>query len=374
MAEGASAEHHCQEFGPWFFALLGLAIVPLLTGCRAPCMEFVRVATDHKGFVLSPSNKPFVPWGHNYGVNEPERSCPMDWRRIAHDFDDFHKMRANVARIHLQVPHYMDAPDKPNVRALAELSQLLKLAGQKGIRLDVTGLASYHVNHRAAWYDALPDDKRWAAQACFWEAVSQTCADSPAVFCYDLMNEPVAGGKRADGWYGGRMADYEFVQRLSLDQGERPQAEIAKEWTHMMVSAIHKHDHIHLITIGMLPAWGPAPQVVGPELDFIAMHIYPSAGKVAEAIKNLQQFDIGKPILVEETFPLSCGVSDERDFLLQSRGIAAGWIGQYPNETIDQLLTLQRSGKLTLPQAAYLSWLELFRQVGPMMLWPEPVK
>jgi len=348
--------------------VLGPAVVSLLAGCTAPRMEFVRVAPDNKGFILTHSNKPFIPWGHNYGVNEPGQSGEMDWRRISRDFDDFRKMRANVARVHLQVPHYMDAPDKPNARALAELSQLLKLAEQKGICLDVTGLASYHVAHRAAWYDALSDRNRWAAQARFWEAVSKTCAKSPAVFCYDLMNEPVAGGARKDGWYAGRMGDYEFVQRLSLDQGARPQAEIGKEWTHLMVSAIRKHDQVHPITIGMLPAWGPPPEVVGPELDFIAVHIYPAAGKVADALKNLKQFDIGKPIVVEETFPLSCGVRDERDFLLQSRGLAAGWIGQYPEETPDQLLAVERSGKITLPQAAYLSWIELFREVGPQML------
>jgi hypothetical protein len=338
-------------------------------------MECVHVAPDNKGFILTPSNKPFIPWGHNYAVNEPQESGKVDWARLSRDFDDFRKMGANVARIHLQVPHYMGAPDKPNARAVAELSQLLKLAEQKGVRLDVTGLASYHIKHRAFWYDALPDKARWAAQACFWEAVSETCAKSPAVFCYDLMNEPVAGGQRKDGWYTGRMGDYEFVQHLSLDQGERPQPEIAKEWTHLMVCAIHKHDQVHPITIGMLPAWGPPPQVVGSELDFIAVHIYPSTGKVAEALNNLRQFDIGKPIVSEETFPLSCGVSDERDFLLQSRGIAAGWIGQYPDETPDQLLARQRSGKITISQAAYLSWIELFRELGPQMLRPsEPLK
>jgi hypothetical protein len=357
-----------HEFEHRFLAVFGLAVVWLLVGCAAPRMEVVRVAPDNKGFILAPSHQPFTPWGHNYGVSQPQESGKMDWPRISRDFDDFRKMRANVARIHLQVPHYLDGPQKPDARALAELSQLLKLAEQKGIYLDVTGLASYHFKHRAAWYDALPDKDRWAAQARFWEAVSETCAKSPAIFCYDLMNEPVAGGTRQDGWYAGRMGDYEFVQRLSLNQGGRPQAQIAKEWTHIMVSAIRKHDQVHPITIGMLPVWGPAPKDVGPELDFIAVHIYPSTGKVADALINLRQFDIGKPIVVEETFPLSCGVADERDFLLQSRGIAAGWIGQYPDETPDQLLALQRSGKITLAQGAYLSWIELFREIGPQML------
>jgi hypothetical protein len=333
-------------------------------------MEFVRVAADNKGFIFTPSNRRFIPWGHNYGVNEPEQSEELDLHRVTRDWDDFCKMRANVARIHLQVPHYMDGPNKLNSRALAELAKLLELAQRKGVYLDITGLASYHIKHRAGWYDALPDEERWLVQARFWAAVAKTCANSPAVFCYDLMNEPVVGGKREEGWYTGRMGDYEFVQRLSLDQGQRPQAEIAREWTALMVSAIRKHDRAHLITIGMLPTWGPSPQAVGPDLDFIAVHIYPSAGKVSEAIENLRKFDIGKPIVIEETFPLSCGISDERDFLLRSRGIACGWIGHYPDEGSSQLLNLQRSGLITVPQAIYLSWIELFRELGPEMLQP----
>jgi len=331
-------------------------------------MDFIRVAPDHKGFLFAASHQPFLPWGHNYAVNEPEVGSNIDWPRIAGDFDDFRNMRANVARIHLQVPHYMDAPDKPNPGALAELSHLLKLAEEKGIYLDVTGLASYHVKHRAAWYDALPEKKRWAAQARFWEAVAKTCAKSPAVFCYDLINEPITSGKREEGWYTGKMGDYEFLQRLSLDHDNRPAAKIAKQWTRLMVSAIRKHDRVHPITIGMLPAWGIPPKAVAPKLDFIAVHIYPEAGKVADALKNLKQFDFGKPIVIEETFPLSCGVPDEREFLLQSRALAAGWIGQYPAETPAQLLAQQSAGKLTVPQRAYLSWIELFREVGPQML------
>jgi hypothetical protein len=347
-----------------------LALLSLLAQAAAAEMEFVRVAADKKSFSLAASKQPFVAWGHNYAVNEPDPVVAIDWTRIAHDFDDFRKMRANVARIHLQLPHYMDGPNTPNRRALAELSQLLKLANEKGVYLDVTGLASYHVKHRAAWYDSLSDKDRWAVQARFWEAVSETCAKSPAVFCYDLINEPVVAGERKDGWYTGRMGDYEFIQRLSLDQTGRSQGDVAKSWTHRMVSAIHKHDRSHLITIGMLPLWGPSQQVVGPELDFISVHIYPETGKVAAALKTLRQFDIGKPVVVEETFPLSCGVQDERDFLLKSRGLAAGSIGQYPFETLDELRALQKSGKLSLVQAIYLSWIDLFRDLGPQMLQP----
>lgn len=333
-------------------------------------MEFVRISPDHHGFALATSHRPFIPWGNNYAVNRlvVGGGGAVDWARIARDFDDFKKMRANVARIHLQVPHFMDGPQNPSAHALAELSHLLRLAAHKGIYLDVTGLASYNIHDRAAWYDALSEKKRWAAQACFWSAVSKTCAKSPAVFCYDLINEPVIGGNPKTGWYAGRMGDYEFVQTLSFNPDHQPQAEIARKWTRLMISAIRQNDSVHPITIGMLPAWGVPPKAVAPMLDFIAVHIYPQAGKVPAALETLKRFEFGKPIVIEETFPLSCGVNDERDFLLKSRGLAAGWLGQYPEQTPDQLLALQRAGKITLPQSMYLAWIQLFQQIGPEML------
>jgi hypothetical protein len=52
-----------------------------------------------------------------------------------------------------------------------------------------------------------------------------------------------------------------------------------------------------------------------------------------------------------------------RQFLLSysnGGGIAAGWIGQYPDETPDQLLALQRSGKITLPGE---------RELGQLRCW-----
>ena len=39
----------------------------------------------------------------------------------------------------------------------------------------------------------MDEPARWAAQARFWAEVAKVCATSPAVFCYDLMNEPYFG-------------------------------------------------------------------------------------------------------------------------------------------------------------------------------------
>ena len=50
------------------------------------------------------------------------------------------------------------------------------------------------------------ENERWQVQARFWSAVAARGAASPAVFCYDLMNEPVVpGGKRQPGdWLADR--------------------------------------------------------------------------------------------------------------------------------------------------------------------------
>jgi hypothetical protein len=107
---------------------------------------------------------------------------------------------------------------------------MLTLAEKERLYLDLTGLGCYHKQDVPAWYDRLGEKERWDVQARFWQAVAATCAKSPAVFCYDLMNEPVVpGGKRMDGeWLGGAFAGKHFVQFIALDQKDRPRPDIAQ--------------------------------------------------------------------------------------------------------------------------------------------------
>lgn len=68
---------------------------------------------------------------------------------------------------------------------------------------------------------------------------------------------------------------------------------------------------------------------IAPEVDFLAVHVYPDKGKVNVAIDSLRRYQVGKPIVVEETFPMKGSPAEWRDFLELSRGIAQGWLGQY---------------------------------------------
>jgi len=175
-------------------------------------------------------------------------------------------------------------------------------------------------------------------QAAFWEAVAKTCRDSPAIFCYDLMNEPILPGKKPEtDWLTGELGGKFFVQRLALDLKGRTRQEVARAWVDKMVDAIRKHDKRHMITVGVIP-WvfvfgGGKPLFHGPEvgkrLDFVAVHFYPKQGAVDKAVKALRAYEVGKPLLVEEMFPLKCSEAELVEFVRASAAHTDGWISFY---------------------------------------------
>jgi hypothetical protein len=342
------------------------SIVLLIVGRMAVGMDTVKLSPDKTGFILDPSGERFVPWGHNYGSVDIMDRLAKDPARVEREFADMKAAGTTVARVHPEMPAFFDGPNKINPQAVERLRQLLTIAEASGIHLQITGLACYKINNRMAWYDALDDESRWKAQEFFWSTLAETCVKSPAVFCYDLANEPTAVGKRADGWYTGRMGDVEFCQRLTLDQSQRSGGDIFREWTGRMVAAIRKHDQSRLITLGMLPFPG-AYKTAAEQLDFVSPHLYPKSKKVDEEVELLKKFDFGKPIVIGETFPLSCSAAEEREFLRRSRGLAQGWIGHWPDQTPEKLMELKKEGKISMEQTIWLSWVDLFREIGPEM-------
>jgi hypothetical protein len=354
-----------------------IAVMLALGGGPPGELDRIRVAGDGKGFVLPASGKPFTPWGLNYGNAGRliEDFWDADWATVAGDFRDMKALGANVVRVHLQFGKFMDGPGQPNAKALERLGKLLDLGEKTGLYLDLTGLGCYRKSDVPKWYDGLSEEDRWGAQACFWGAVARRCAKSHAVFCYDLLNEPFAGGgdKKPGDWYSGKpIGGLDFIQWIALDLRGRRREEIGRAWIQRLSAAIREHDKVHLITVGLLP-WAPLwghlsgfiPEKVAPELDFISVHIYPEKGKVDEAINGLQKFAVGKPVVVEETFPLACSIIELEDFIKRSRGTACGWMGHYDGMTPERLEGLRKERRLTISQALYLEWLTLFRKRKP---------
>ena len=364
----------------------------LLSACHAaPASKLarIRVADDNRGFVFADgvdAGKPFRVWGVNYDHDRDgkliEDYWHEQWQTVEEDFKEMKQFGANVVRVHLQFGKFMDAPDKPNEKSLAQLARLVTLADQTGLYLDITGLACYHKAETPAWYVKMNEKERWAAQAAFWEAVAKTCAAAPgsaSVFCYDLMNEPIApGGKaKADDWLpGNALGGKHFVQRITLEPDGRKAEDIAVAWIQQLSAAIRKHDKRSLITVGLLP-WslpderrkffgglysGFDPKAVAPHVDFIATHIYPESKKHDQAMDTLRGFAVGKPVVVEEFFALKCSFEEADAFVKQSKEVAgmSGFVSFYWGKTEKELA----EGK-TLQDAILAKWLAYFaKQAG----------
>jgi hypothetical protein len=332
-------------------------------------MKSVQVSADRHGFLLD-DGSPFLAWGFNYDHDEKGRLLEdywqAEWPKVQEDFREMKDLGANVVRLHLQLGRFMKRPQEPNEAALARLARVVTLAERTHLYLDLTGLACYHKKDVPVWYDGLSERERWAVQAHFWEAVAGRCADSPAIFCYDLMNEPILpGDKKETEWLAGELDGKFFVQRIALDLAGRTRQQVAKAWVDQLVGAIRKHDKRHSITVGVIP-WAlvfpkAKPLFYSPEvsesLDFASVHFYPEKDKIDQALAALAVYDVGKPLVIEEMFPLKCSADELGAFIDGSRGIAEGWIGFYWGKTPEEY---RRSN--TIGDAMTLGWLELFQK------------
>lgn len=340
-------------------------------------LDSIRVSTNGTHFVRGESDERFVVWGVNYDHDGAGRLLDEywldEWETVVEDFREIKELGANCVRVHLQVGTIMATPTTINAEGLAQLRKLVALAEETGLYLDVTGLACYHKKNIPPWYDALDEQARWNVQAAYWEAIAEACHESPAIFCYDLMNEPILPGREpATEWLAGELGGKFFVQRIALKLRGRSREEIAKAWTDKMVAAIRKHDRRHLVTVGVIPwvfAFGGGKPLfhsaeVGTPLDFVAVHFYPEKGRIAAALKALQAYDVGKPLVIEEMFPLKCGHRELVEFVEKSSDHTDGWISFYWGETAGQLREKQPP---TLAAAIMAQWLGTFQSMSAGM-------
>ncbi len=341
---------------------------------RAEKLDWIRPSDDKSHFVLKGSNARIVMWGVNYDHDDAGRLLEDywadEWATVVEDFREIKALGANVVRIHLQTGRFMKAADQPDEANLARLGDLVRLAEDTGLYLDVTGLGCYHKQDVPKWYDALEESARWDVQAAFWKAVAKVCKNSPAIFCYDLMNEPVlAGGEGEKNWLAGEpLGGKYFVQRITLDARGRTSQEIAKAWNERLTSAIRSIDDRHMITVGVIP-WaqvfkGAKPLFhdpeVGASLDFVSVHFYPKAGKLDETLEALKVYELGKPLVIEEIFPLGASLEETETFIDRSRSHVDGWISFYWGKTIKEY-----EKEKGIQPAVIAAWLRRFRAMSP---------
>ncbi|MDB6023852.1 MAG: ugpQ 2 [Verrucomicrobiales bacterium] len=156
------------------------------------------------------------------------------------------------------------------------------------------------------------------------------------------------------------------MQAISLDRGDRTRSAVAAAWISKLTKAIRREDQRHLITLGFLPNSAEAsggsgfpPREVARDLDFVSVHLYPKPGHLTEDLALLRQFAIGKPLVIEETYPMPASAADLKTFLEASIRIANGWIGFYWGKPPAELRESKQIGDHIL-----LSWLTVFKELN----------
>jgi len=334
-------------------------------------LDWIEISADKTQFVKKETGEPVLFWGANYDRDTKMRLMDdywvEEWDTVVEDFDEMKDLGLNVVRIHLQVGRFMDSPTQPDAQALEQLSKLIEVAESRGLYLYVTGLACYKKPNIPAWYDALDEEERWAVQATFWKHVARVCASSPAVFCYDLMNEPVIPEEPIDDWLPPEgLEDLFYVQYITRTPNGRTQHDIAKAWIDQLAAAIRSEDQRHLITVGVIPfaLYFPGSKpifydpVVAGNLDFVSVHFYPAANEVEKAIETLKVYAIGKPVIIAETFPIRCSLAEMDRFIDGSKSIAQGWISFYWGKTIEEYAQTRPPAMSDLIMK---EWLEYFK-------------
>jgi len=174
--------------------------------------------------------------------------------------------------------------------------------------------------------------------------------------------------KKETDWLAGDFAGKHFVQRISLDLAGRTRIEVARDWVKKLTTAIREIDDRHMVTVGVIP-WAHvfkgakplfySPEVTGP-LDFVSVHFYPKKGDVESSLAALAVYDVGKPLVIEEVFPLRSSIEEVGTFIDGSRKFTDGWISFYWGATIEEN---EQKGD---PKGALLAqWLRYFRSQSP---------
>jgi hypothetical protein len=322
----------------------------------SPLPEVVRQGSD-----LVAGGERFRAWGFNYGIGDRypilsyfDRPTEPRLDELVADMREARALGANTLRVYLEIKAFMKGPNQPKRRAFAALAALLDKAEQLRIYLDLTGNLVWRAP--PAWYDALPEQARWAVQARFWREVARTARSSPAVLVYELTSEPVVGD--GEDWYSGEMGGYTFIQRIVREIDGRNPSQLARRWIRMLTASIRAYDGRHLIGIGLLPFGGPFGGAnVADLLDVMLVHEYPEDGREGEAIARVRDFAAsGKPVILGETAPLYATAESWESFLSGSRHSVDGHLFFYDGRT-------RRELGPTMADAWYAATLDQFRRL-----------
>jgi len=360
------------------------ALAALLPVRPVDGMELIVVRPDGAGFMERESRRAWVPFGTNY--YDPNTGwAPKLWRqfdegRVRTHFDVMQSLGVNCARVFLTAAGFQPTEDKVEEAALGKLDAMVRIAREHGIRLIPTGPDHWEGSPDYWRGDRFGGERALKALEVFWETVAGRYRGEPAIFAWDLLNEPHIPWSNPDWpdrWRGRLREKYGSWEALRTDWGSEVPADgqweaisipadeadadsvrladyqgfreyLADEWVRRQAEAISRVDPTHLVTVGYIQWSYPLVRRAGRSryaafdplrqarwVDFHTIHFYPVLGSpfASEEThrKNLDYLravlawcHVGKPVVLGEFGWYGGGAPQNHPFLSEQQ--QADWI------------------------------------------------
>jgi len=347
-------------------------------------MELIVVSADGQGFAERDSGRPYIPFGTNY--YDPHTGwAPKIWRqfdadKVRQQFLLMSKLGVNCARVFLTAGNFQPDSDTINEHSLKKLDILVKIGRETGIRLILTGPDHWEGSPSYWRPDRFAGEEALRALEYFWKVVGQRYKGEPAIFAWDLLNEPhmpwfiKEWQSRWNAWlqenygneavlkadWGNKLTESDKWGEISapenksdainlrLQDWQRFREHLADEWVRRQVEAIRRIDPTHLITVGYIQWSYPLVRPGQPSryaafnpnrqkqwLDFMTIHFYPNMGAPFGSQDNwnknlsylqavLAYCHTGKPVVLGEFGWYGGGAPQNHPHLSESQ--QAEWI------------------------------------------------
>jgi endo-1,4-beta-mannosidase len=348
-------------------------------------MELIVVSPDGTGFIERESGRSYIPFGTNY--YDPHTGwAPKLWRKFDADnvrehFGLMSEIGVNCARVFLTAGSFQPEAESVDESSLKKLDTLVRIGRDTGTRLILTGPDHWEGSPSYWRPDRYGGEKALQALENFWKTVGQRYKGEPAIFAWDLLNEPHmpwfveewqgrwnvwlkikyldrdilkdAWGKElteSDKWGDVKAPeDRADAGNPRLRDWQLFREHLADEWVRRQVEAIRLVDSTHLITVGYIQWSYPLVRPGQPGryaafnphrqkqwLDFMTIHFYPTMGAPFGSEENRQKnlsylqavlayCHIGKPVVLGEFGWYGGGAPQNHPYLTEEQ--QADWIG-----------------------------------------------
>lgn len=273
-------------------------------------MKIIEAHPSGWGFREKGGETTFTPWGCNYYDPftgwSPRLWEQFDADRVRAHFDDIRALGGNIVRVFATIANVMDGPTRTSATGLAKMESMLELAGDAGLRVIWSGPSLWE--GAPAWWNELTPYEGYArpdliaAQQIAWRGIGRAMRGHPALFAYELHNEPFVPWRASpalrEQWTAWRAQHAPSApedlpvpkEPLCWDwiaDFQRFREHIAVNYTRQMTTAIREVDDTHMITFGLHQKsapfdWYPPdpytafnPHQLVELVDYTSVHFYP---------------------------------------------------------------------------------------------------